>query len=75
MNSVEKVHELCCLVLTLTEEDFSEVEKMAREQTDYVNPLKLERQTKFNDMGDHNMNVLAALKNLKQVLVNGAPTP
>ena len=40
-NSIEKVHEICVSVLALSENDFIEIEAMAQEQLEYINPLKL----------------------------------
>lgn len=72
-DSIEKVNKVCKSVLKLTDEDFNVVDEMAQEQSDYVHPLKGATQSKFNDLGNHNQRVIAALKNLKDVIESGAP--
>lgn len=69
MNSIGKVNKLCRSVLTLTDEDLDAVDKMAKEQKNYIHPLKGARQEKFNKMGTYNQRVLSALKKLREVLL------
>jgi hypothetical protein len=41
---------------------------MAKEQTEYIHPLKMATASKLNDTGDHNFKVIEALQNLKTVI-------
>lgn len=71
--SVDKVNSLCVQALKITQKDLIAVDKMAKEQTGYVNPLKGAKQSKFNELGNHNQRVLFALQNLINVIKSGDP--
>jgi hypothetical protein len=71
MDSIQKVNKLCKSVLKLTDEDLGMVDEMAQKQSGYINPLKNATQGKLNKLGSHNQRVLVALKNLRQVLIDG----
>lgn len=68
MGSIQKVNKVCKAVKNLTEEDFKAVLDMAKEQTEYIHPLKMATASKLNDTGDHNFRVIEALQNLKTVI-------
>jgi mevalonate kinase len=68
---VEKVNKLCRSVLELTEQDLQAVDTIAQEQASYTHPLKVAKQAKVNELGNHNQRVLSALRNLRQVLIDG----
>jgi hypothetical protein len=68
MNSIQKVNKICKAVKNLTEEDFKAVLDMAKEQSEYVHPLKMATASKLNDTGDYNSKVIEALQNLKNVI-------
>jgi hypothetical protein len=68
MDSIQKVNKVCKAVKNLTEEDFKAVLDMAKEQTEYIHPLKMATASKLNDTGDHNFKVIEALQNLKTVI-------
>lgn len=68
MGSIQKVNKVCKAVKNLTEEDFKAVLNMAKEQTEYIHPLKMATASKLNDTGDHNFRVIEALQNLKTVI-------
>ena len=73
MDSIEKVNEVCKLALSLTDEDLKAVDEMSNEQAGYLHPFNGEKQAKFNDLGNHNQKVLDAVKNLREILIDGAP--
>lgn len=68
MDSIQKVNKVCRAVKNITEEDFKVVLDMAKEQTEYIHPLKMATASKLNDTGDHNLRVIEALQNLKAVI-------
>lgn len=70
MDSVKKVNDVCKSVLKITVEDLQAVEQMAEEQAGYINPLKNAKQSKVNELANHNQRVLSALKHLRNVLIN-----
>lgn len=70
MDSIQKVNKICKAVKNLTEEDFKAVLDMAKEQTEYIHPLKMATASRLNDIGDHNFKVVEALQNLKTVIEN-----
>lgn len=68
MDSIQKVNKVCKAVKNLTEEDFKAVLDMAKEQAEYIHPLKMATASRLNDTGDHNFRVIEALQNLKTVI-------
>lgn len=73
LSGIDRVNKVCKSVLGLAESDITEVEEMTKRQCQYINPLKPNKQGKFNDLGKHNMKVIAALKNLQKVIAAGDP--
>lgn len=73
MDSIKKVNNLCKSVLKLTDKDFANVDQMAKDQSGYMHPLKIATQGKYNDLGNHNQRVIAALRNLRDVIKSGEP--
>ena len=74
MNSINKINNICKSVKKLTDEDFKAVLDMAKEQSEYIHPLKSGTALRLNDLGSHNFRVIAALQHLKLVIENG-PLP
>lgn len=70
-SSINEVNKVCKAVLRLTDEDFSEVEAMAKAQAAYSHPFKMATADRQQEHGDHNLRVLAALRNLYAVLRAG----
>jgi len=73
MDSITKINKICKSVLALSKADFSAIDKMAQEQSTYIHPFKGETQAMFSELGNHNQRVLAALKNLHDVILKGGP--
>jgi hypothetical protein len=71
MDSIRKVNSICKSVLKLTDDDFTAVCDIAKEQSDYSHPLKMGTAARINDLGSHNQRVIAALKNLQDVIKAG----
>lgn len=72
MDSIQKVNKVCKTVKNLTEDDFKAVLNMAKEQSEYVHPLKMATASKLNDTGNYNLKVIEALQNLKTVIESRA---
>jgi len=72
MDSITKVNEVCKAVLSLTEDDIIAVEAMQQEQSNYTHPFKVGKQAKHNANGEYNRKVIAHLKDLRKVLLDGA---
>lgn len=70
-NSINEVNKACKAVLKLTDEDFAAVEDMAMAQAAYSHPFKMATAARQHDHGDHNLRVLAALRNLRDVIKAG----
>lgn len=68
---VKEIFKISKLVLSITDEEFEELEEMAQEQCDYVNPLKCDTTAKQNALGEHNKKMIACLKELKNTLLRG----
>lgn len=75
MTIIERVNRICKAVLKLTDEDINAVEIMAQEQSGFTHPLKQDKQAHYNDLGNHNVKVINALKDLRGVLVSGNLNP
>jgi hypothetical protein len=68
---VEEIFKISKLVLSITDEEFEELEEMAQEQCDYINPLKCATAAKQHALGEHNKKMIACLRDLKNVLLSG----
>lgn len=73
MDSIKKVNKICKSVKNLTEEDLTAMLDMAKEQIEYVHPFKMATAPKLNDIGEHNLRVTEALRNLKIVIESYNP--
>ena len=69
-NGINEINKVCQAVSRLTDEDFEEVRKMAQEQSGYVHPLKNATAKKYNEIGEHNIRVVNALQDLRDVIKN-----
>lgn len=63
---------VCKKVLTITDEEFARADEVAREQLEYTHPLKMATTGKQRALGDHNTRVLAKLRELRDVIREGA---
>lgn len=68
---VKEIFKISKLVLSITEEEFEELEEMAQEQCDYVNPLKCATTAKQHALGEHNKKMISCLRALKNTLLSG----
>ncbi len=55
-------------VLKLTDSEFNEMEKVAREQIAYTHPLKYATASMWNNIGRHNLHVLRDLRRLRNTI-------
>lgn len=67
-----KIFGICIAVTQITEAEVQELRDIAQGQLDYCHPLKMATTAKQNALGRHNMDVLDALLNLKEVIESGA---
>ncbi len=70
--SVEKIEIACKEVLKITEEELKEMEKIAQQQMEYFNPLKMETAGWQHELGQHNKRVVKKIRELKETLEAGA---
>lgn len=66
--SVRKINRICEGVRLLTEDEFQAATSMANKQIAYINLLKPQKQEYFNDLGEYNQKVIAALRELQSVI-------
>ena len=66
---VKEIFKISKLVLAITDEEFEELESMAQEQCDYVNPLKCSTTAKRHALGEHNKKMISCLRDLKNELL------
>ena len=55
-------------VLTITEEEFSLLEDIAKGQLEYSHPLKCGTAIRLQQLGEHNMKMIKVLREFKDVL-------
>jgi hypothetical protein len=62
---------VCCAVLKITDEELDGLEKMARGQLAYFSPLKMATMGRQRALGQHNLAVLAKLRELRDTIKAG----
>lgn len=72
MDAVSKIKKISDLVVSITEQEFNELKEMAKEQAEYVNPLRMARQAKYHALGEHNKKMIECLEALKTTILAGA---
>lgn len=70
---MENVHKVCKAIAQLSDEDLSEAEDEARCQVNYSHPFRLAKQGRVNKAGKRNMKVIADLRSLKTLILQGKP--
>lgn len=70
---IDKFHDIASKAMELDEEDFKAVEEMIREQKSYTHIFKNGTAKEINRIGEHNEKTLAAIKELKRVIVEENP--
>ena len=68
---MKKINKICQLALTITDEDFAEIQKIIDEQLAYQHPLKMATVNWQRELGEHNAAVVAKLKELIEVINHG----
>lgn len=71
-DGIKEINKVCKAVLELTDADFEQVKIMAKEQSNYVHPLKNATAQKLHRLGDHNIRVINALYTLREIIKKGA---
>ena len=71
VNGVNKINSICKRVLAISEKDFLEAEEMATRQRDYIHPFRNATAKWQNELGNHNIKVLTALRELQRVIREG----
>lgn len=71
-NGINELNKVCKAVLKLTDEDFSEMETIANDQLAFFSPLRMATMGRQRELGKHNLEVLAALKTLREIIKQGA---
>ena len=74
MNAITRIKKIADLVLSITDEEFQDLETMAQEQCDYVNPLKCATTARQHVLGEHNKKMISYLRDLKNTLLIGKET-
>lgn len=68
--SLSKLNPLCKSILKLSDDDLDLAESEAREQSEYIHPLKGEKQAILNSFGDHNLKVIAEVRAFRKILMD-----
>ena len=68
---MNKINKICRLVLTITDEDFAEMQAIIDEQLSYTSPLKMATMSWQRNLGEHNAAVITKLKELIDVINQG----
>ncbi|WP_303997108.1 hypothetical protein [Desulfovibrio piger] len=69
---MNKIADLCLLVHELTDEDFREADEIIHGQLEYCHPLKMATAGWQHQLGEHNRAVVAKLRELKEIIEQGA---
>lgn len=72
MDAVSKINGICKKVLSITDEEFAEMEEVAQNQLDYNHPMKMATAGWQRRLGEHNMAVLKGLRDLRETIRKGA---
>lgn len=70
-NGVKEIEKVCRAVLKLQYEDFIAMDNVAQDQSEYMHPLKIATAKWQHELGNHNKQVMVALRNLHKVLRDG----
>lgn len=68
---MEKMNEICKMILTLNEEDYANAAEVINSQKAYVNPLRMATQGWQNELGRYNAKVVEKIKELHELLKTG----
>ena len=68
---MNKINNICRLVLTITDEDFAEMQAIIDEQLSYTHPLKMATMSWQRKLGEQNTAVITKLKELIDVINQG----
>jgi hypothetical protein len=70
-DGVKEIEKVCKAVLKLQYEDFIAMDKVAQEQSEYTNPLKMATVKWQHELSIHNKRVMVALRNLQKAIQDG----
>ena len=73
MDNVKTIYKISQLALSLTDEDFEELQEMADHQKSYFSPLKPATEREQHKLGEHNQKMIDCLKELRKILIEGKP--
>ncbi len=62
------IHTLCKKISRVTDAEIAGVEKIAKQQMDYIHPLRMASATKVHNTGAKNLECLKKLRELRDLL-------
>ena len=65
---IQKLNRALIAINKLTDEEIWQIEGVARSQATYLHPLKHATQGRYNKLGQHNLEVMAKVKELRTIL-------
>ena len=71
-NAERKINEICKKVLSITDEELAEMDKIAKDQLSYNHPMKMATVRWQHELGEHNKAVLKGLRKLRETIRKGA---
>lgn len=66
--AMKKLNRALMAINKMTDAEIEECESVAREQVSYIHPLKYATAAKYNKLGEHNIAVLAKVKELRTIM-------
>lgn len=66
------VYGICRKVVKITDEELAELEEVAKVQLEYLSPLKCATMGWQHALGNHNLAVVAKLRELRDLILQGA---
>jgi hypothetical protein len=68
-----KIYSICRNIRAITDKEFQEIEELSNNQASYINPLKGAKQSKRNRLGNNNLNIIAHLKQIQEIIKDNKP--
>lgn len=71
-NPIREINKVCKAALKLQESDFTAMEEIITQQSEYNSPLKMATNIRQSKLSEHNRRVVDKLKELREVIISGS---
>lgn len=66
---IKVIHNISQQIMSITDDELADLQKMVDKQNDYINPLKPATSAKIQNIGEHNQKMLDLIKALRDLLI------